>query len=260
MCLEAVDACFSSLQPVINFIDCSYYINSSDISCTYEPVTCEPPPSISNGYLTSNINHNITFQAGSSVKYSCDNEYKLNGNNTAVCQYSGSWKPTVDCRSILHIKIIIIGVTGGIFVLATVVIFIFVYKRKKELKRRANYFENQPEQKRNREFDAFISYTYKASIGFVKDFVHPKLEVESNPPFRLFFHTRNFHAATLIYQNILDGKKSNSAIVIMSQEYIDSSWCREEFQVSRKERYYPISFSCIDDQCKRYHELCENYL
>ena len=107
----AVDACFSSLQPVINFIDCSYYINSSDISCTYEPVTCEPPPSISNGHLTSNINHNTTFQVGSSVKYSCDNDYKLNGNNTAVCQYSGSWKPTIDCYSILHIKIIIIGVS-----------------------------------------------------------------------------------------------------------------------------------------------------
>ena len=115
-------------------------------------------------------------------------------------------------------------------------IFIFVYKRKKKLKQRANYFENQPEQKRNREFDAFVSYTYKASINFVKDFIHSKLEVESSPPLRLLFHTRDFHGTTLIYQNILDGiKKSNSAIVLMSQEYIDAPWCREEFQVSIKE-------------------------
>ena len=97
-----------------------------------------------------------------------------------------------------------------------------------------NYFENQPLQKRNSEFDAFVSYTYQASLDFVKSFVHPKLELESYPPFKLVFHTRDFHGATLIYQNILDGvRKSNCAIVLMSQEYIDAPWCREEFQETK---------------------------
>lgn len=37
-----------------------------------------------------------------------------------------------------------------------------------------------------REFDAFVSYTYEASIDFVKKIVQPKLESEPNPPFKLF--------------------------------------------------------------------------
>ena len=234
MCQEAVDACFTALQLNINFIDCNYYINSSNMNCTYIPVICEPPSSIPNGQILSDENHNTTYPLGSTVKYSCDTDYKIKGNNTSACQYSGRWSH-VQCESTKHIKYIIIATVSGTCLLLLTVIGIFTYKKHQLKKQRANYFENQPVKKRNREFDAFVSYTYQASIDFVKNTVQPKLEVEPNPPFKLLFHTRDFNAATLIIQNILDGiKKSNCAIVLMSQEYIDASWCREEFQVSRR--------------------------
>ena len=232
MCWDAVNACSTLLQPVINFIDCSYYIKTSDINCTYKPVFCNLPPSIQNGHIITD-GHNKTV--GSTVKYSCDNDYKLVRNNTALCQYSGKWKYDMICKSTKYITHIIIGAESAIVLLLLPIIGIYLYKRHKLRKIRANYFENQPLQKRNREYDAFVSYTYKASIDFVKNSVQPKLELEPNPPFKLLFHTRDFHGATLIIQNILDGiRKSNCAIVLMSQEYIDAPWCREEFQASNQ--------------------------
>lgn len=39
MCREILAACFTALQPFINFVNCSYYVKLSNISCTYKPVT-----------------------------------------------------------------------------------------------------------------------------------------------------------------------------------------------------------------------------
>ena len=74
MCLDVLDACNTSLQPFTNFIDCSYYRMASNISCTYKSVLCNSPPSIQNGHITTD-DHNKTV--GSTVKYSCDNDYNL---------------------------------------------------------------------------------------------------------------------------------------------------------------------------------------
>ena len=109
---------------------------------------------------------------------------------------------------------IIIGAASGIALLLLSVIGIYMYKRHKLWKRIANDFENQPLQKTNREYDAFVSYTYEASINFIKNtFSH--------------YFKLDFHGATLIIQNISDGtQKSNCAIVLVSQEYMDAPWYR----------------------------------
>ena len=234
MCWDAIGGCFSSLQPVISFIDCNYYNKSSDLNCTYKPVICEPPPAIPNGQITSIISLNKTYNVGSTVKYSCNEDYKLQGNNTSMCQYSANWEPDIICKSTIYITYIIISAICTIGLLLIIVLVGYMYKRYHMKKRRANYFENQPLQKRNREYDAFVSYTYEASIDFVKNPIQRKLELEAKPPFKLLFHTRDFHGATLIFQNILDAvQKSNCAMVLMCQGYIDRPWCREEFQVRK---------------------------
>ena len=82
------------------------------------------------------------------------------------------------------------------------------------IKWRRRLVQREMNLKRNREFDAFVSYTYGASIDFAKGFLHRELEVEAAPPFRLLFHTRDFHAATLILVNIIEAvRKSNCAII-----------------------------------------------
>ena len=57
------------------------------------------------------------------------------------------------------------------------------------------------------------------------------MEVKSNPPFKLCVHKRDFKPSFTIKWNIWNAiKSSNSAIVLMSQSYVDSMWCRDEFE------------------------------
>ena len=180
--------------------DCSYYkqLTMPSKPCVYVPVTCDLPPVIEHSSIVTKTKQ--TYKAGDAVRYECDEGYAMIGNDTSEC------------------------VTLAIMVLSFLPL---------SIKYRKRLFKNELNLKRNREFDAFVSYTYDASNDFAKGFLHRELEVEATPPFRLLFHTRDFHAATLILVNIIEAvRKSNCAIILMCQEYIDSGWCREEFQVT----------------------------
>ena len=78
--------------------------------------------------------------------------------------------------------------------------------------------------------DAFVSFQSDngPDNNFIKNILQPKLEQETNPPFKLTIHLRDFRADTLSNAVV----NSNSAIILMSQAYIDSRWCREEFEVT----------------------------
>ena len=69
--------------------------------------------------------------------------------------------------------------------------------------------------------------------------LHLNLQVWKNYPlligenrvFKLCIHRRNFLAAWNIMWNINNAiKNSNSAIIVMSQDYLNSLWCKEEFE------------------------------
>ena len=58
-----------------------------------------------------------------------------------------------------------------------------------------------------------------------------ELEVKSNPKFKLCIHKWDFKPSSAIKWNIWNAiKNSNSAIIVMSQSYVDSMWCRDEFE------------------------------
>ena len=100
MCWNLLNACSSSFQPVINFIDCSYNRKVSDTNFIHKSVLCNSPPSIPNGHIVID-EHKKT--ACSIVKYSCDNDCKPDRNNTAVCHYSRHWKSDVISKTISSI-------------------------------------------------------------------------------------------------------------------------------------------------------------
>ena len=91
---------------------------------------------------------------------------------------------------------------------------------------------------RDREYDAFVPYNSEGNDdNFVRDELYEKLELENDPPLKIFFHQRDFKAGTLIHANIANAiAKSNSAIVILSQDFINSRWCIEEFDWFLEER------------------------
>ena len=58
-----------------------------------------------------------------------------------------------------------------------------------------------------------------------------ELEEKCDPPFKLCLHRRDFRAAWDIMWNIRNAiQNSNSAVIVMSQDYVDSLWCKEEFE------------------------------
>ena len=101
--------------------------------------------------------------------------------------------------------------------------------KQSTIKLRANIKEsNEPRLPRNREFDAFVLYHFDSDDIYVLDTILP--ELEENRHFKLHIHSRDFTPGCDIKDNIeemIEG--SNSAIIIMSQGFVDSKWCKEEF-------------------------------
>lgn len=64
-----------------------------------EAISCNIPPALTNGYVSES--NGITF--GKTVKYSCRNGYKLNGNSIITCQKTGQWTSTPTCSGTLKI-------------------------------------------------------------------------------------------------------------------------------------------------------------
>ena len=81
---------------------------------------------------------------------------------------------------------------------------------------------------RNRTFDAFVLYHFDTDDYFVTDNLLPELEETRN--FKRCIHSRNFTPGRDIKDNIEEAiESSNSAIIVMSQGFVDSMWCKEEF-------------------------------
>ena len=82
--------------------------------------------------------------------------------------------------------------------------------------------------KRIRPFDATIFYHFDTDDGFVINHLLPALEEARD--FKLCIHSRNFVPGRDIKDNIEEAiEGSNSAIIVMSQGFVDSMWCKEEF-------------------------------
>ena len=236
MCEEFVHGCIGFLFPIITVVDCGYFssFNESD-TCIWDRVTCpNPPPSVKNAAVVNAVLENYTI--GTSVEYQCDEKYSLKGSANVTCKPSGNWHEVPEC---IHVsdngtsqKLEIIIPVSLLAVIAVVIAVVAVFCIKR--RRSRNTVENAQYPKRNRQYDAFVSYFSEGSNSdrlYVRRILQPRLEEQASPPFRLFFHERNFRADRLIYANILDAiSKSNCGIVIMSQEYVNSRWCREEFE------------------------------
>ena len=58
----------------------------------------------------------------------------------------------------------------------------------------------------------------------------PELEANNDPPFKLVISYRDFDPGTQILENIENAiQNSNSVIIVMSQGFVDSVWCKQEF-------------------------------
>ena len=247
MCHDYLDAC-SHLHG--NKFDCDYLPPlNGNIPCFHQFVWCSEPPIVKYAEF---VRRNDT------VHYSCSEGLTLEGNKNITCMSTGRWsrpprcllmKPKETTSSFIEPLL-------SVFVLVILIVIIMMrckIKLKARRKQGVNRVEMQvdvnlkemdellkdfrrqefpgasgAQLRRNREFDSFVLYHLDTDDCFVISHLLP--ELEENRGFKLFIHSRNFTPGRDIKDNIEEAiEGSNSAIVVMSQGFVDSVWCKEEF-------------------------------
>ena len=83
---------------------------------------------------------------------------------------------------------------------------------------------------RNRKFDAYVCYKVDSDGEYAEDIILQEFQENCETPFKIYIHRDNFQPGRTIKRNIHEAiQNSNSAIIVMSQDFVDSVWCREEF-------------------------------
>ncbi len=87
---------------------------------------------------------------------------------------------------------------------------------------------------REMDYDAFISYSH-VDLPWVKENIVEFLQSEELK-FSVCLHERDWPVGVLITENILlSVQHSRRMIMVLSENYLQSEWCRMEFQAAHKE-------------------------
>ena len=193
------------------------------IPCFYKPITCRAPPNVGNAKPTISIDDD-SYNVSSNIEYICESErFVLTGNNIVTCLKNGKWSVAPKCETA--------GMSSLVVVLPVLIISCLIFIgtiigiKCREMRSLVMCV-------RKRQYDAFVSYSYDGNDRqFVEDTIRKELEENMNPPLKLCIHRRDFLAACDIKWNIMNAiRNSNSAIIVMSQNYVNSLWCLEEFE------------------------------
>ena len=255
MCHDYFRACSNDTLDM----NCDYLPSRTDgIQCYDKKMICSYAHlTIQNGTVVSYGTTERTYTA----EFFCKRGFTLEGNSTITCLYSGEWSselpvclPVAEDTARSESWVLILTTIFILYIVAVVVVIVAViYKiRLKamdkiglqreqveidiELKdkplvlyrRERNLVNSDSPVKRNREFDAFVLFHFDSDDTFVVETLLPELEENRN--FRLCIHSRDFTPGRDIKDNIEEAiEGSNSAIIIMSQGFVDSMWGKEEF-------------------------------
>lgn len=130
-----------------------------------------------------------------------------------------------------HLVLIIIAVV--VLVLTFIALFLFVKRKFIQVwlytkfgmrLKRPNHKADQ-----DKKYDAFISYSSKDE-HFVVHELAPRLE-QGNPSYKLCLHYRDFPVGASIAESIIEAVESSRRIIlVLSTNFLQSEWCRFEFQ------------------------------
>ena len=208
-------------------LNCNYLPSiNGDIPCFYKPVHCNHPPVVKNATLVStNSQQKDTYSVFDTLEYSCDEGFNLKGNKTVTCNYKGQWSTSPKCSLNPINKSRLPSIVLPIFLMLLLIMFLIA-----ACKNRIQMRINNKASTRNRQYDAFVCYCYEGQDpDFAEKIISQELEEEHN--LKLCVHRRDFKAGWDIKWNIMNAiRNSNSAIIIMSQDYLNSLWCLEEFE------------------------------
>ena len=183
---------------VSEFVHCNYLPSVDDpVTCYYQPVTCPPPPDVTNGRIINGSEHNETYPVKFQVEYVCVHEsLQMERNSTVTCLYGGFWSETPRCSSFPDSS----STNPLLFVLPILIIplclwimlWLLIWSRKGK----SGYVHY-----RNKEYDAFVCYDI-ADAEYAHETIIDELEKKSDPPFKLCIHKRDFKPSYTIKWNI----------------------------------------------------------
>ena len=242
MCYEYLNECN---HLIVNDFDCDYLLPyGGNIPCFYHLVYCPEPPTVEYARVGRRNN---------TAHYFCREGFMLEGNKTITCNLTEGWPTPPECLLIEGTATLLASLLS-VFVLVILIVIIMLiciikFNKKqihgiiifqmqvdvKEMDEPLKAFRRKEVQrvsaiymKRNREFDSFVLYHFDTDDDFVISHLLPELEEVRN--FKLHIHSRDFTPGCDIKDNIEEAiEGSNSAIIVMSQGFVDSMWCKEEF-------------------------------
>ncbi|KAM3919066.1 toll-like receptor 2 [Leptodactylus fuscus] len=92
---------------------------------------------------------------------------------------------------------------------------------------RSKYRSKKGQDSREYSYHAFISYSY-SDADWVRGELLPHLE-NSNPPYRVCIHERDFLPGKWIIDNIIENiENSRKIIFVLSHNFVNSEWCNYE--------------------------------
>ncbi|KAI4458688.1 slit [Holotrichia oblita] len=148
----------------------------------------------------------------------------INGNLTAT--------KTVLKRQAIQDYMVLLGITLVVFaVILTIILFLFIFRQEVRVwfhsKFGVRLFHNATDLDRDDKlFDAFISYSSKDE-AWVAEVLAPALE----PNYKLCLHYRDFPVGAFLADTIVQAvESSRRTIMILSENFIKSEWCRFEFK------------------------------
>ena len=236
-------------------LDCNYLPSlRGDIPCLYKTVTCKTPPLVKNATIFNVSMDYNNYSVLDTIEYSCNEGFEIIGNKKISCMFSGKWSTPPKCSLpsssttplVVVLPVLLIPL---LILLATVIIknqiklnnqiqpdlkkyhqveLDTILMEIKGIDRPLLPLKRQLDSNRSSFFDAFVLYHFDSNDSFVVNQLLPELEEKRK--FRLFIHSRNFTPGRDIKNNIKEAiEVSNSAIIVMSQGFVDSMWCKEEF-------------------------------
>ena len=205
---------------------------------------CPAPPTVEHAHIEENQNVNEVYPWHTQVTYVCDNKtFHMEGNSTITCLKNEHWSPAPECVEVIpdtidqdKLKTLEIVLPTVFIVLLTVISSCLVILYKRRLKLKGNSLSDaftldNVDLTRMKKYDAFVCYQFDADDDFVKNIIIPELEENHDPPFKLCVHENDFEPGYGILENMQVAiENSNSAILVMSQGFVDSMWCQQEFQ------------------------------
>ena len=267
MCHDYKYGCFKGAS-----FDCDYLPSLvDDVPCFYEPVWCKEPPIVKNAEVFTNFTKKGSYLLPVTAEYSCSEGFKLYGNQIISCLRSGDWSKPPHCLTEpkSHFLLILLpSLLIPLTILLLIATSIYHHRMKgkdvvkgKHVQSDSILLELQPMDepliplrrtkhsvvnggypaRRKGVYDAIVFYNFDSDDSFVMNRLIPELEETRN--FKLCIGNRDFTPGLGIKDNIEEAiKASNSAIIAMSQGFVDSMWCKEEFMDSYIENMDDASF------------------